>query len=173
MIEEIEKRDLYDINRKLTGETIYKGDEIPSNRYIIVVLAFMQNSKGEFLIQKRSKQKDGKYASTGGHAKTGENSLQAIQTEISEELGIKTTKNDLKLIYEGRQDEKHVFFDIYYMKKDINIENLTLQKEEVESVQWLSKEQVKDLINNDLFLDSHAEEFFRMYEIFDEKGIEI
>ena len=58
----MEKRDLYDINRKLTGETIYKNEKIPANRYILVVLVFIQNSQGKFLIQKRSKQKDGKYA---------------------------------------------------------------------------------------------------------------
>ena len=29
---ELEKRDLYDENRHLTGETIYKGEEIPNGR---------------------------------------------------------------------------------------------------------------------------------------------
>ena len=46
----MEKRDLYDINKNLTGETIYKGEQIPKDRYILVVLIFIQNSKGEFLI---------------------------------------------------------------------------------------------------------------------------
>lgn len=54
----MEKRDLYDINRNLTGETIYKGEPIPPNKYIIVVLSLMQNSNGDFLIQKRSVQDD-------------------------------------------------------------------------------------------------------------------
>ena len=38
----MEQRDLYDINRKLTGQTIFKGDSIPENNYIIVVLVFIQ-----------------------------------------------------------------------------------------------------------------------------------
>ena len=54
----MERRDLYDENRNLTGETILKGEEIPKGRYIVVVLVFIQNSKGEFLIQKRSKIKN-------------------------------------------------------------------------------------------------------------------
>ena len=33
-------------------------------------------------IQKRSKQKNGLLAATGGHAKSGETSIQAIQTEV-------------------------------------------------------------------------------------------
>lgn len=59
----MEKRDLYDINRNLTGETIYKGEPIPQNKYIVVVLCIIQNSKNEFLIQKRSLEKDGLYGS--------------------------------------------------------------------------------------------------------------
>ena len=50
-----EYMDLYDSNKKLTGEVKFreKGEklEVPSGRYIIVVLAFIQNSKGEFLFQ--------------------------------------------------------------------------------------------------------------------------
>lgn len=124
----MEKRDLYDINKILTGETIYKNDPIPEGRYILVVLVFIQNSKGEFLIQKRSIQKDGKYGS-------------------------------------------HVFFDIYYLKKDIEIKDLILQKEEVEFVEWASISKIKKLIQNGLFLESHAEEVFRMIEIFKKRGV--
>ena len=43
-MENIEKRDLYDINRNLTGKTIFKGEAIPDNNYIVVVLVFIQNS---------------------------------------------------------------------------------------------------------------------------------
>ena len=49
----MEKRDLYDSQRNITGETILKGEEIPKGRYIIVVLVFIQNSEGKFLIQKK------------------------------------------------------------------------------------------------------------------------
>ena len=53
----MEKRDLYDKNRNLTGKTIYKGESVPEGSYIIVVLIYIQNSKGEFLLQKRSANK--------------------------------------------------------------------------------------------------------------------
>ena len=49
----LEKRDLYDINRKLTGKTIFKGEAIPDGKYITVVLVFIQNTEGKFLIQKK------------------------------------------------------------------------------------------------------------------------
>ena len=154
----MEKRDLYDKNKQLTGETIYKGEEIPDGRYIIVVLVFIQNSKGEFLIQKRSKEKNGKYATTGGHPKSGENSLQGIVTEVKEEIDIELKEEDLKLFYSGKSDK--VFWDDYYIKMDIsNIEKLNLQKEEVESVCWLTEKEIKQLMHEDKFFKNHYEEF--------------
>lgn len=161
----MEKRDLYDINKKLTGETIYKDEKIPANRYILVVLVFIQNSQGKFLIQKRSKQKDGKYASTGGHPKTGETSIDGMITEIREELGLTVKPEELELIFSGQEDVKQVFFDIYYMRKDFNISDLKLQKEEVDFVEWLSFKEIEALIKKDLFLESHAEELYRLKEI--------
>ena len=166
----MEKRDLYDINRNLTGETIYKGEKIPENRYINVVLSFIQNSKGEFLIQKRSIQKDGMYGSTGGHAKTGESSIQAIMTEIKEEIGLTVEENEFELIYSGRADISQVFFDIYYLKKDVDINDLVLQKEEVEFVEWCSIEKIHQLAKEGLFLENHLEEFYRIINIFKERG---
>lgn len=160
----MEKRDLYDINRNLTGETIYKGDSIPDGKFILVVLSFMQNSKGEFLIQKRSVQKGSKYGSTGGHAKTGETSIQAMMTEINEELSLNANEDELHLVYSGREDEDKIFFDLYYMKKDFSTNSLILQKEEVESVKWMTVDEIKHLISTNEFFDNHVEEFYRILD---------
>lgn len=160
----MEKRDLYDINRNLTGETIYKGDSIPDGKFILVVLSFIQNSKGEFLIQKRSVQKHGKYGSTGGHAKTGETSIQAMMTEINEEIGLKVNEDELNLVYSGRDDINKVFFDLYYIKKDFSTDSLTLQEEEVESVKWMIVDEIKQLISTNEFLDSNVDEFYKILD---------
>ena len=169
----MEKRDLYDKNRNLTGETIFKGDPIPEGKYIIVILVIIQNSKGDFLVQKRSEQKDGKYAFTGGHVKTGETSIQGMMAEIEEEIGLTVKPEELEFIFSGREDNAQVFFDLYYMKKDLNISDLVLQEEEVESVQWNTLEEIKKLIDNDEFLINHAEEVFRTIDIFKQRGIDI
>lgn len=160
----MEKRDLYDINRNLTGETIYKGDSIPDGKFILVVLSFIQNSKSEFLIQKRSVQKHGKYGSTGGHAKTGETSIQAMMTEINEEIGLNINEDELNLVYSGRDDIDKVFFDLYYIKKDFSTDSLTLQEEEVESVKWMTVDEIKQLISTNEFLDSNVDEFYKILD---------
>ena len=166
----MEKRDLYDINRNLTGKTIFKEDSIPDGKYIIVVLIFIQNNDGKFLIQKRSKLKNGKYATTGGHPKSGENSIQGIITEVKEELSLELAPQDIKLYYSGRSDEEKVFWDDYYIKMDIpNIENLVLQKSEVESVCWLSTNEIKTLMKEEKFYANNYEEFERLLEWLDQK----
>ena len=156
----MEKRDLYDEKRNLTGETILKGEQIPENRYILVVLIFIQNSEGKFLIQKRSERKNGKYASTGGHPKSGESSIEGILTEVKEELGLTLKQDDLKKFFSGKSEEERVFWDDYYIKMDIpDIKKLKLQEEEVSFVEWLSKEEIKELMKQDKFFKNDYEEF--------------
>ena len=165
----MEIRDLFDCNRKLTGETIKKDDPIPQGKYIAVVLCFIQNSKGEFLIQKRSPQKNGKYGSTSGHLETGESSIQGMIREIKEELGLKIIPSELELLKSGRMDEKQYFYDIYYLRKNCNIEDLTLQKDEVDFVEWDSLEKIKRLIAEKLFSPTHSEIFLELLNVLDEK----
>ena len=47
--------------------------------------------------------------------------------------------------------------EAFYIKKDIDINSLTLQKEEVESVKWLSKNELRELINQDNVRKSNIE----------------
>ena len=144
----------------MTGETIFKGEEIPKDKYIVVVLIFIQNSKGEFLIQKRSARKNGKFATTGGHPKSGESSIQGIITEVEEEIGLKLNPKDLKLYFSGKSEAERVFWDDYYVKMDIqDIKQLKLQEDEVSSVEWLSENEIINLVKQDKFFKNHYEEF--------------
>lgn len=169
-MEQLEKRDLYDKDRNLTGETIYKGEKIPEGKYINVVLVFIQNSEGKFLIQKRSKIKNGKFATTGGHPKSGENSIQGILTEVKEEIGLDLKPEDLQLYFGGRSDTEQVFWDDYYAKIDIpDINKLQLQEEEVESVHWFTKDEIMELRNKNKFFMNHFEEFEVLLNWIDKK----
>ena len=161
----MEKRDLYDINRDLTGEIILENEPIPKGKYIAVVLCFIQNSKGDFLIQKRSKQKNDKYGSTSGHIKAGETSIQGMIREIKEELSLDIEPNELSLIYSGRNDKEQYFYDIYYLKKDCILEDLILQKDEVDFVEWDSLDRIVELINKGIFSSGHTEIFLKVFDM--------
>ena len=156
----MEKRDLYDKKRNLTGKTIYKGESVPEGSYIIVVLIYIQNSKGEFLLQKRSARKNGLWATTGGHPKSGEDSIQGILTEVKEEIGVNLNPEKLVKYYGGRSEKERVFWDDYYIKMDVdNIEKLKLQEEEVEKVGWFSIDEIKKMNDEWKFFRNHYEEF--------------
>lgn len=155
----MEKRNLYDKDRNVTNDIIYKGEEIPKDRYLLVVLIFIQNSDGKFLIQKRSIEKNGKYATTGGHPKYGEDSLTGVITEVQEELGIDISNENIELYFSERFDDERVFCDDYYLKLDIDLNDLVLQKEEVDSVYWLSSDEIFDLYKEGKFFLNHFDEF--------------
>ncbi len=155
----MELRDLYDENKKITGETIYKGQEVPKGRYYITVVVFIQNKKNEFLLQKRVKKKDGKWATTGGHPVSGETSRQGIISEIKEELGIDVSERNVKLFKTIKTEDD--FVDIYYLKEDIDIKEIKIQKEEVEDVKWATIDEIEELIKSGSFSESHTE-FFKI-----------
>lgn len=153
----MELRDLYDKDRKLTEEKIYKGQNIPQGRYYITVVIFIQNSKNEFLLQKRSKKKDGKWATTGGHPISGQTSEEGIITEVKEELDIDIVSENIKLFKTIKT--KDDFVDIYYLKEDVDITKIKIQKEEVSDIKWATIEEIKKLIKSEAFSTSHAEFF--------------
>lgn len=151
----MEIRDLYDENKELTGKQVEKGEPVPLGYYYITVVAFIENTKGEFLLQKRVEKKDGKWATTGGHPKHGESSLEGIVTEIKEELGIDINKDELALYKTIKTEDD--FVDMYHIKKDINISDIVLQEDEVDSVMWASREEIEKLIEGNKFSNSHKQ----------------
>ena len=150
----MEKRDLYDKNRNLTGQTYFKGDSIPEGLYQLVVIIVMENKDGRFLIQKRVPQKDGKWASTGGHPKAGETSYAGILTEVKEEIGLDISNEDIKLVFTIQDEDS--FCDLYYVKMDIDLDKIICQKEEVESVKLASLDEIRQMINDDIFHKVHG-----------------
>ncbi len=151
----MELRDLYNHKKILTGNTIEKGQDVPQGNYYITVVVFIQNDMGEFLLQKRVEKKDGKWATTGGHPKSGESSLEGIVTEIKEELGIDVKQNELTLYRTERTEDD--FVDMYYLNKNIDLKDIILQEDEVADVMWASRSKIEKLIADNKFSSSHKE----------------
>jgi len=153
----MEYRDLYDENKTPTGKTFVKGTQVPKGYYYLIVVINIQNSKGEFLIQKRVERKGGKWALTGGHPTAGQTSLEGIITEVQEEIGIDIT-NDNPILFKTLTNNDQ-FFDLYYLKKDINIEDITIQKEEVDDIKWATQEEILAMNENNEFHEGHFKIF--------------
>jgi 8-oxo-dGTP pyrophosphatase MutT (NUDIX family) len=140
-----ELRDLYDINSERTGKTYYKGDSIPEGYYPMVVMAVIRNSKGEFLMQKRVESKGGDWGVTGGHPKSGETPIEGMLTEVKEELGLSFSKDDFTL-YDSGCDGKDCY-KMYLVNKDIDLNDITIQEEELTEVRWFSMEELDNMVS--------------------------
>ena len=140
-----ELRDLYDKNSILTGKTYYKGDPIPEGYYPMVVMVVIRNSKGEFLMQKRVEKKGGDWGVTGGHPKSGETPIEGIISEVKEELGLDFSKENF-IEYDSGCDGKDCY-KMYFVTKDININDITIQQEELSEVRWFTMDELKSMVN--------------------------
>lgn len=144
--------DIYDIERNKTGKEVIRGDKLKDNEYRLVVHACIFNKKGEMLIQQRQSFKDGWSnmwdLTCGGSAIKGETSQMAIDREVSEELGIeiKSVRSNLTINFANGFD------DIYLIEKEVDLDNLNLQYEEVQNVKWASKEEIISMIEENIFI---------------------
>ena len=139
-----ELRDLYDINSNKTDKTYRKGENIPEGYFPMVVMVVIRNFKGEFLMQKRVESKGGDWGVTGGHPKSGETPLEGIVTEVKEELGLDFFKEDF-IEYDAGCDGKDCY-KMYFVNKDVELENIKIQKEELSEVKWFSMDELKHMV---------------------------
>ncbi len=153
----MEKWDLYTKDRVRTGRTMNRGEEVPKGFYRTVVHVCIFNSKGEMLIQKR--QKDKKLwanlwdVTVGGSVIAGESSVEAAERETAEEIGYKLDLNNDRPAFTINFEEG--FDDCYLVEREIEIDSLTLQKEEVQAVKWASMEEILEMIEDGTFISYH------------------
>ena len=118
------------------------------------------NGMTEVLLQKRSEEKEsfpGMYdTSSAGHIPAGEEPISSALRELSEELGITATADQLHYAGSFRiQYEKvfhgNVFRDnevtrVYVYQEPVDIDSLVLQESEVSEVRWFGLELIWDEI---------------------------
>ena len=131
--------DVLDEYGNKTGIVKEHSEAKRDKNYTLGVHVWIQNSKGEILLQKRSLQKHsfpGMWDTTGGKVRAFESSIEAIIRETKEELGIDIVASELEYIlrFPAQKNSKPMFLDVYLLKKDIELQLLTLQTEEVDDV---------------------------------------
>ena len=141
-----ELRDLYDINSNKTNKTYRKGDLIPKGGYPMVVMVVIRNFDGKILMQKRVESKGGDWGVTGGHPKSGETPIEGIITEVKEELGLDFSKENF-IEYDSGCDGKDCY-KMYFVTKDIDIKNITIQQEELSEVRWFTMDELKSMVDS-------------------------
>lgn len=165
--------DIYDQDRNKTGKQIKAGSVLIKNEYRLVAHLCIFNEKDELLIQKRHKNKSiypGKWDfSVSGNVQAHETSRDAMIRELQEELGIRLPIESLRSSLSFNFDQG--FDDFYLFIHELDIKNLTLQKEELTQVMWANKKEILDMLEQDLFLPYHSSVIELLFFMKDEMKI--
>lgn len=157
----MEKHELVDINGNRTGKILTHIEardinNVPNGYYIPVVGVVIINENNEILLQKRSRFKRvnrSKWGICGGKVDLDETPLEAGIRETLEEIGIFLNKEELKFLSMDTNEKLH--FTVYYVIKNIDINECRLQEEELEEVKYFRIEELQKLDNEGFeWLDS-------------------
>lgn len=159
----MERIDIVDENGIPTGETV---DRTVAHRNGIrhrtthIWIVRRRGEQIEILLQKRAKYKDsfpGCYdISSAGHIPSGVDFVASGLRELQEELGIVIDADELIECGLHKTFARNQFHDIPYVDnqvakvfllwKDMEIEDMVLQEEEIESVMWMDFEECKEAV---------------------------
>lgn len=161
----MELLDVFNDYGERTGKVVERGasdDAFLPGEHIAVAIIYIENDKGEYLIQKTSKQKGNIYSSTGGHVDHNEKPIDTIKREVKEELGIDISQDNIV-------DLGFIVFDfpvrfIFYLKKNIDLNDIKLQEEEVESVSYISEDKLREIIEQGLMHKAHVKVLEKVLE---------
>lgn len=155
--------DIYDVNRQLTGKTIKRGDVFTEGEYYVCCDIWIINSKQQMLMTQRhpAKKAGGLWEFSGGGVLAGETTKQAAVREIKEELDLIIDETELNLLEVFKN--KNYFMDIFLVKKDFNLEEITLQPDEVVDAKFLSGEEIEKMITENKVVRSVATRY-KMYK---------
>lgn len=162
----MEKVDIYDRNREKTYK-VKERNKLEEGEYRISVHIWIVNSKNELLIQKRtmdSKKFPGMWSQTGGGVLAGENSKEAVKRESKEELNLEI--KDDEIYYIGSYVRKKDIADVWLVKKQIEVNNLKLQEEEVAEIKLVTFEEFDEMIKNGIVVPSINPSYLLMKNYF-------
>ena len=150
---ETEYFDLFDADRRPTGETLLRGTPTPAGSYRILVHACVFNSKGEMLIQQRQNTKKWPNLwdlTSGGHVTSGEDPRSSAFRELAEEVGIQIDPTGLRpavtVAFSDGWD------DFYVVRSEANPAELQIQPDEVQAVKWAALDEVLRLRRENQFM---------------------
>ena len=164
-------KELIDI---INEDGIKTGDILPRSeihkkglwhRSIIIAII---NEKKEILLQQRSDNKEKNAGmwdiSVAGHVEAGQDAISAALRELKEEMNIELRENDyknFKFIFSYRSKIKYTddfienqFYEFFILQKNgLNIQDLKIQKSEVQSIKFANLAELQKMITQKKMVD--------------------
>ena len=118
--------------------------EKPYSIWHAITNIWVLNSKAEILCTRRAlhvSSNPGKWQTyVGGHVKAGSNFSETAKRELTEEIGLKVSKDDLRLVEKGRREDNMHTYESYAVLFNGNAARLNFSDDEVSEAQWFSFE---------------------------------
>ena len=142
----MEFNDVYDSQRNLTGKVHRRGSHWQPGEYGLVVCVWVYDGRGHLLLTRRAKGKSfaGTWENSGGAAKAGEDSRQAIVRELYEETGIRAEAEEFEYLSTTR--DRCMFYDHYCLRRNTPARDVVLLPGETDAVQWASFDKIRQMI---------------------------
>ena len=156
--------DVYDKKGKWKRRAIRKGERLKNDEYHIIVEGWILRDDGNFIIQRRALDKKSFagmwYCSAGGSVISRETPKEGMVREFKEELGIDISEEELRL--KRIITEKNTIFYIFLVRKNISLDEIKLQEEEVMDVDLADPSKIRKMIEDKTFIGlDYYEKFFR------------
>ena len=157
----MEWNDIYDKDRQLTGRVHRRGTYWRHGEYGLVVCVWVYDGEGRLLLTRRAPGKSyaGTWENSGGAAKAGESSRQAIVRELFEETGIRAEEDEFEFLSSDR--DRSTFYDFYCQKRSVPLEQIVLLPGETDAAQWVTLEEVHRMIRQKQICQVIANQFLR------------
>ena len=157
----MEYNDIYDADRNLTGRLHRRGTRWKRGEYGLIVCVWVYDGKGKILLTQRAPEKSfaGTWENSGGAAKAGETSREAIARELEEETGICAQPEEFEFL--GADRDKHTHYHFYCLCRQTPINEISLLPGETDGVQWASFEKVHEMIRNRKICHIISRQFLR------------
>lgn len=156
--------DVYDKKGKWKKRAIRKGERLKNDEYHIIVEGWILRDDGNFIIQRRALDKKSFagmwYCSAGGSVISGETPKEGMVREFREELGIDISEEELHL--KRIITEKNTIFYIFLVRKNISLDEIKLQEEEVMDVDLADPNKIRKMVEDKTFIGlDYYEKFFK------------
>ena len=156
--------DVYDKKGKWKRRAIRKGERLKNDEYHIIVEGWILRDDGNFIIQRRALDKKSFagmwYCSGGGSVISRETPKEGMVREFKEELGIDISEEELHL--KRIITEKNTIFYIFLVRKNISLDEIKLQEEEVMDVDLADPNKIRKMVEDKTFIGlDYYEKFFK------------
>lgn len=149
---DVELWDVYDEDRNLTGRLHPRGVPLQEGDYHLVVQAWMRNSRGEYLLTRRTPNKTypGMWETTGGAAQAGDDSLSAVLREAKEETGLTLDPEKGSLFLSFKSG--NAFADVWLFEQDFDLADVVFQPGETCGAMYASAEKIYQMLQEGILV---------------------